>query len=190
MDCCEHYHLLVKKSLIFHFSEKQTGDNTFCSIWAASWQIQQNDLCTQRRLRSAWAFAQSDQNLRCALNGYPRTQCFFRWTAKTVIRLGGCPGWSFCWFYHAAAHLILVHNIWKGPLNMMPGINLVNVNISVYSSYCQNSVNILRKMWQTLSNMQDYISITEGLSLKVWDHFLYSNTLSYLQQTATAFLAL
>ena len=27
------------------------------------------DLCTQRRLGSAWASAQSDQRLRCALNG-------------------------------------------------------------------------------------------------------------------------
>ena len=27
-------------------------------------------LCAQRKLRSAWAFAQSDQSLRCALNGY------------------------------------------------------------------------------------------------------------------------
>ena len=37
-------------------------------IWAATWQNQQSD-CAQRRLRSAWAPAQSDQNLRCALNG-------------------------------------------------------------------------------------------------------------------------
>ena len=35
------------------------------SIWAASWRNQQNGMCAQRRLRSAWAFAQSDQNLRC-----------------------------------------------------------------------------------------------------------------------------
>ena len=36
-------------------------------------------------------------------------------TAKTLIRLGGCPGWfeaslgahSFCWFCHVAAHLFL-----------------------------------------------------------------------------------
>ena len=36
-------------------------------------------------------------------------------TAKTLIRLGGCPGWSgsslgahsFCWFCHVAAHLAL-----------------------------------------------------------------------------------
>ena len=34
------------------------------SIWAAARQNQQNHLCPQRRLRSAWASAQSDQNLR------------------------------------------------------------------------------------------------------------------------------
>ena len=37
--------------------------------WAASWQNQQNGMRAQRRLRSAWASAQSDQSLRCALNG-------------------------------------------------------------------------------------------------------------------------
>ena len=35
------------------------------NIWAASWQNQQNDLCAQRRLGSAWASAQYDQSLRC-----------------------------------------------------------------------------------------------------------------------------
>ena len=33
--------------------------------WAASWQNQQNGMCDQRRHRSAWASAQSDQSLRC-----------------------------------------------------------------------------------------------------------------------------
>ena len=47
-------------------------------------------MCAQRILRSAWASAQSDQSLRCAL----RTQGFCMRTAKTLIRLGGCPGWS------------------------------------------------------------------------------------------------
>ena len=36
----------------------------------------------------------SDQSLRCALNGWVRPQAFFIRTAKTLIRLGGCPGWS------------------------------------------------------------------------------------------------
>ena len=68
-------------------------------------------VCAQRRLRSAWASAQSDQSLRCALSGYLRAQAFFMRTAKTLIRLGGCPGWSesslgahsLCWFCHVAA---------------------------------------------------------------------------------------
>ena len=35
------------------------------SIWAAAWQNQENDLCAQRRPRSAWASAQTNQSLRC-----------------------------------------------------------------------------------------------------------------------------
>ena len=34
----------------------------FMVIWAASWQNKRNVMCTQRRLRSAWASAQSDQS--------------------------------------------------------------------------------------------------------------------------------
>ena len=33
--------------------------------WAAARQDQKNDMCVQRRLRSAWASAQSDQGLHC-----------------------------------------------------------------------------------------------------------------------------
>ena len=70
-------------------------------------------LCPQRRLRSAWASAQSDQSLRCALCWRLRVQAIFMRTAKTLIRLGGCPGWSesllgahsLCWFCHEAAPL-------------------------------------------------------------------------------------
>ena len=40
----------------------------FESIWAATWQNQQNGMCAQRRLRSAWAsaYAQPDLSLRWA----------------------------------------------------------------------------------------------------------------------------
>ena len=43
------------------------------SIWVTAWQNQQNDLCTQWRLRSAWASAQSDQSSLLA-----------QWIAKDV----------------------------------------------------------------------------------------------------------
>ena len=52
-------------------------------------------------------------SLRCAFHGKLRTQAFFMRTVKTLIRLGGCPGWSessqgansFCWFCHVVAHI-------------------------------------------------------------------------------------
>ena len=70
-------------------------------------------MCVQRRLRSAWASAKSDQSLCC-----PHEESLGPWlpierTAKTLIRLGGCQGWTessrcahpHCWVCHEAAHL-------------------------------------------------------------------------------------
>ena len=45
--------------------EELKSKKSFCDIWAASWQNQQNGMCAQQRLRSAWASAQSDQSLHC-----------------------------------------------------------------------------------------------------------------------------
>ena len=36
-------------------------------LWDAWWENQQHELCAQRRLRSAWASAQSDQSLPCRM---------------------------------------------------------------------------------------------------------------------------
>ena len=47
-------------------------------------------LCAQRRLRSAWASAQSDQSLCCPLIEQLRSQGFFMRTAKTLIRRDRC----------------------------------------------------------------------------------------------------
>ena len=87
-------------------------------------------LCVQRRLRSAWASAQADQSLRCPHEESlgprlislrcPHEESLGPWPpiqrrAKTLIRLGGCPGWSesslgaqtHCWFCHVAAQMDL-----------------------------------------------------------------------------------
>ena len=82
-------------------------------IWVATRQNQQSGMCAQRRLRSALASAQSDQNIRCPHKETLGPKLPTERTAKTLIRLGGCPGWSesllsalsFCWFCHEAAHL-------------------------------------------------------------------------------------
>ena len=73
-------------------------------IFAAEWQNQQNDLCAQQRLRSAWASTQSDQCLRClheetlALNYRLSMQ-------QTLMRLGRCPC---CSEYLLGAHVVLL----------------------------------------------------------------------------------
>ena len=51
-------------------------------------------LCIQQRLRSPWTSSQSDRSLRCALDGKLRILGFFTRTAKTLIQMGRCPGWS------------------------------------------------------------------------------------------------
>ena len=66
-------------------------------------------MCAQQRLRSAWASAQSDQSLRCpheeSLGPYLPIEC----TVKTLIRLGGCPGWFESWL---GAQVILLVLSW------------------------------------------------------------------------------
>ena len=71
-------------------------------------------LCAQRRLRSAWASAKSDQSLCCQHEESLGPLLPIEHTAETLIRLGGCLGWaesslgahSFCWFCHVAAQII------------------------------------------------------------------------------------
>ena len=63
-------------------------------IWASAWQNLQKGMCAQRRLRSAWASTQSDQSVCCPHAENLDPQLPTERTAKTLIRLGGCPGWS------------------------------------------------------------------------------------------------
>ena len=74
-------------------------------IWAAAWQNQQNDLCAQQRLRSAWASAQSDQSFRCGHEETFGPLLPNERTAKTLMRHRWAHK-SFCWFCRAAAHFL------------------------------------------------------------------------------------
>ena len=85
----------------------------FSFKWTSAWQNQQNDLWVQWRLKSA----QSDQRLCCPHEKTLGPQLPIERTAKTLVRLSGCPGWfefffwaqgSFCWFCHAAAQIMLI----------------------------------------------------------------------------------
>ena len=79
-------------------------------------QNQQNDMCAQQRLKSAWASAQSEQSLRCPPEESLGLKPSIERTAKTLIRLGECPGWSESLL---GAHVILLVLSWGGS-NMYP----------------------------------------------------------------------
>ena len=65
-------------------------------IWAVAQQNQQNDFCTQQRLRSGWASTQSDPVWSvfavCSVGSLiPKVSSCGQ---QRLIRLGRCPGWS------------------------------------------------------------------------------------------------
>ena len=50
-----------------------------------------------------------------------RTQAFFMWTSKTLIRPGGCPGWSECLLGDNAILLVLS---WGGSFVFIPSVRV------------------------------------------------------------------
>ena len=66
---------------------------------------QQNDLCAQRRLRSAWTSAQSDQSLRCPHEETLGPQLPIVMADALVDLSLRWAHRSFCLFCSAAAHM-------------------------------------------------------------------------------------
>ena len=149
-----------------------------------------NDMCGQRRLRSVWASAQTDQSLRCALNGYLRTQGFLMRTAKTLIRLGGCPGWSES---SLGAHgILLLSSCCCSNLAVIPRLSATNPVLE--NSVCPRCVKsfidklifkfrrlenisqvLLLHLWST--SMKDFLRVHTGTE-KWWTDAKYTNIFS------------
>ena len=134
------------------------------NILVASWQNQQNDMCAQRRLRSAWASVQSDQS-----------SLFAQWVAKDPSFLHAeSEDWSdwadaqsdlslrwahmpVCWFCHEAAHSFLFFS------HLLYRFIVKNVNwfafgqftlnfVILYSLYVIHSMSIWAASWQIQKN--------------------------------------
>ena len=80
--------------------------------WATAWQNQQNDLCTQQRLGSAWASAQSDQsslstwrNLGSLAPHWVHSEDWSDWVDAQADLSLHWAHWTFCWFCLAATHI-------------------------------------------------------------------------------------
>ena len=82
-----------------------------CITKPTTWPV-----CAQRRLRSAWASAQSDQSLRCPHEEALDPKLSIKRTVKTLISLGGCPGWSES---SLGAHAILLVLSCGGSIDVM-----------------------------------------------------------------------
>ena len=98
-------------SLNLNWANQSFGDDGTSWYWTMTnetWHDKTNKV-TVRPGKS-----QISLGIRCALNGLLRTQAFFMRTAKTLIRLGGFPGWSetslgahsLCWFCHVTAQMV------------------------------------------------------------------------------------
>ena len=57
--------LVQTNGIYYNLIQRQSQTWWSKKPWAVSWQNQQNDLCAQQRLRSAWASAQFNQSLCC-----------------------------------------------------------------------------------------------------------------------------
>ena len=82
-----------------HFSELRSDTKCYKNLRICKFKLSQS---TTKPTKWTVCPVKTDQpghlpsliSLPCALNGKLRTQGFFMWIAKTLIRLGRCPGWS------------------------------------------------------------------------------------------------
>ena len=97
----------------------------------ALWQIHQNGMCAQRRLRSAWASAQSDQSLRCIRPVWSESslcaqlvakdQSFLHTDREDSDQTGRMPRliWVFAWRTCHFVGFVMWRLIWHRYYNVM-----------------------------------------------------------------------
>ena len=82
--------------------------------WAATWDFQQCGMCNLQRLRSAWAYTQSDQSLCLSLAYSTSGKLLTEHHLELLILKAGCTGvseyilvkLSHCWKSYVAAHIL------------------------------------------------------------------------------------
>ena len=89
------------------------------SIWASAWDFQQCGMCNQQSLKSACAYAQSDQSLCSSLEYSSIVKLLTEHHLEFLSLKGGCRGstesrhvkMSNCWKSHAPSHLLPLHRL-------------------------------------------------------------------------------
>ena len=84
--------------------------------WTVAWDFQQFGMCTQQRLRPAYAYAQTDQSLCWSLKYSMTVKLLTERHLRCLSLKGGCTGSSEsthvkvsnCWKSHSVAHIYLM----------------------------------------------------------------------------------
>ena len=93
--------------IVYSFAE-------FIISYMSRQQNQQYDMSAQRRRRSTWASAQSDQSFCCPYEETLHGPFTTYWVhSEDSDQTGGCPSWS---KFSLGAHIILLVLQWDGPI--------------------------------------------------------------------------
>ena len=112
-------------------------------IWAASWQNQQNGMCAQRGLGSAWASTQFDPV--SSLSAWRKLEYLAThwahsdqtgWMPRLIWVFDGC---TFCWFYHEAAHNVPLAHFNTARWQILPDTCIWLMHFSVLKRYAELS---------------------------------------------------
>ena len=106
-------------TMVFESSSVDFGMNY---NWASAWDFQQCGMCDQQSIRSACAYAQSDQSLCLSLEYTMIVKLLTEHHLELLSFKGGCIGsyesslvkMSHCWKSHATAQLVYEFNVNTG----------------------------------------------------------------------------
>ena len=110
----ERYTCMLRVKTSFFFINIQTRKTAAgFNNWASAWDFQQSGMCDQQSLRSACAYAQSDQNLCLSLEYSMIIKLLTEHHLEFLSLKGGCGDSSesthvkmpHCWKTHALAHI-------------------------------------------------------------------------------------
>ena len=127
-------------------------------IWATAWQNQPNNLCTWRRLRSAWTSAQSDQGLcwrSVGSLGPNISSCGQRRLTSDCADAQADPSlrWphrSFCWFCHAQSQFYLIFLCCNQSIIPTPHYYTYFVQIDWLEKKFYTSINSMKRNLRTI----------------------------------------
>ena len=77
-----------------YFKQEQSTSLRCKILWAASWQNQQNSMCSQRRLKSSLGIHPVWPESSLSTRWVAKEPSFLHADSEDLIRLGRCPGWS------------------------------------------------------------------------------------------------